>query len=400
MPGIKLNSTVDTIDESTERPVNLTRDSINSIWNSPFMTDFRLKKINGEYIKFCQTCYQEDALGVPSKRSVALNKFYDNHEHLIHDAVANNGALPTGPAWWELRFSSICNQACRMCIPQTSSMLREEFIKIRPSLPESIKANSIAAVNQFNSSGYLGDSKFFMDEFWSNVNDIKYLELHGGEPTADKNITDLLIRLVDSGHSKHIYLHIHSNIHALSAKHIELWNEFNGAWLGISIDAYGKENEYIRYGSKWSVLEKKLELVKMLAPTVETFIISSMTAYNCCSMDKLLAWIISFKNTNELHNLRWHVNSVINPDILKIEIVPRSVRVEAAKKIAALLDQCDANIIDAANNTIKMLESNGVASKDEIGEFFKYTMALDASRNQNFRSEFPHLIPIAIDNGF
>ena len=69
MPGLKKDTTAEDILNSKNDFLNLTKDSVEEIWNSKFMQDFRMKKINGEYIEFCETCYQEDAMGADSKRS-------------------------------------------------------------------------------------------------------------------------------------------------------------------------------------------------------------------------------------------------------------------------------------------------------------------------------------------
>ena len=37
---------------------------------------------------------------------------------------------------------------------------------------------------------------------------------------------------------------MHTNIHALKPRHIELWDNFKSGWIGVSIDAFGDENEY------------------------------------------------------------------------------------------------------------------------------------------------------------
>ena len=102
MPGIKKNTTVETILESTNTPCNLTKDSVEEIWNSEFLKDFRMKKINNEYIKFCETCYQEDSMGVSSKRQAVIDAYYKDNKHLVDEAKANNGMMTTMPVWWEL----------------------------------------------------------------------------------------------------------------------------------------------------------------------------------------------------------------------------------------------------------------------------------------------------------
>ena len=106
----------------------VTDETINNIieneeWSVDNLSFVLNLQINGENIKFCETCYQEDAMGAHSKRASFIEMNYDDNKHLVEEAEANDGYMTSLPSWWELRLRSICNQACRMCIPQTSSKI-------------------------------------------------------------------------------------------------------------------------------------------------------------------------------------------------------------------------------------------------------------------------------------
>jgi len=392
MPGIKKDTTVETILESKNRPCNLTKDSVEEIWNSEFLKDFRMKKINNEYIKFCETCYQEDSMGVASKRQSVIDAYYKDNKHLIDEARENNGMMTTMPVWWELRLSSICNQACRMCIPQTSSKMRDEFAKFVDELPTSVKKNTEAAIIQYNSHGYLGESEFFLDQFWENIDDIKYLELHGGEPTADKTLWELVEKVVSTGHSKHIHVHVHTNIHSLQQRHIELWDQFRTGWIGVSIDAYGIENEYIRHGSKWSTIENNLKLLKGLGSHWTKWVTSSVMAYNSCTMHKLIDWFIDYTKDNEIDDLWWRMDPVTNPNIMRIEHIPIEHRLSAIVKLTPLIDKAtDSQTKHSIQTLISALHSTESPTTGSYEELINYTKILDNKRNQNASEIFPHL---------
>lgn len=389
MPGIKQCTTADTILQSSNRALNLTTDSVNDIWNSEFMQDFRMKKANGEYISFCETCYQEDAMGVISKRQAVLNSYYDDNKHLVNEAVANNGLMTTMPVWWELRLSSICNQSCRMCIPQTSSKMREEFAKYKDELPMSVKQNTEAAIVQFNSHGYLGNSEFFLDQFWTNIADIKYLELHGGEPTADKTLWNLVEKVVASGYSKHMHVHVHTNIHSLQQRHVELWDQFKSGWIGVSIDAYKEENEYIRHGSKWTNIEDNLKLLNQLGPHWAKWITSSVMAYNSCTMHRLIKWFIDYVQEHKLENVHWRMDAVVNPNLMRVEHIPMHLRLQAIEQLMPLLGKLPND--DSITSLMAVLRSTQSPSAGSFEELVEYTRVLDNKRNQSVENTFPHL---------
>ena len=396
MTGIRHNTTADTKDY--DRPpliddfLNLTRDSLEDIWNSEFLKDFRMKKINGEYIRFCETCYQEDDVGIKSKRQSVIDKFYDDNKHLIEEAHANNGYMNTKPVWWEMRLSSICNEACRMCIPQTSSKMRQEFEKFADELPLRIKENVEAAVLQFNQSGYLGNSEFFLEQFFKTLPDIRYLELHGGEPTNDKTLWKVIERIVESGHNKHIHIHVHTNIHVLTLKHIELWDNFKSGWIGVSIDAYEKENEYIRYGSNWKKIEENLKLLNGLGSQWRKWVTSSIMVYNACTMHKFITWFNKYVQDNEMHDLQWMGSKVLNPELMRLEHIPIQIRIDAIKPLEKLVIETPCKTTkESIEELIIALTSTQKPTEDSFKELVDYTKILDLKRNQSLGEVFPHL---------
>ena len=392
MPAIKKSTTADTIVESTNEFFNLTKDSVEDIWNSEFLRDFRMKKINGEYIPFCETCYQEDAMNVKSKRQSVIDKWYDENAHLVEEAKAANGYMSTKPVWWEMRLSSICNQACRMCIPQTSSKMRDEFAKFKDELPLPVKQNTEFAIKQYKNSGYLGDSEFFLDQFWENIGDVKYLELHGGEPTNDKVLWNLVEKIVEAGHASHIHIHVHTNIHALKPRHVELWDNFKSGWIGVSIDAYAEENEYIRHGSDWSKIEENLKLLKTLGSHWTKWITSSVMAYNSCTMHRLLDWFVEYVHKHELNDLWWRMDPVTNPNMMRLEHVPLEMRVEAISKLQHLYDlDIDRHTRESVQSLENALRSTQQPKENSFEELKNYTKILDIKRNQKLSEVFPHL---------
>lgn len=392
MPGIKKETTSETILESKNDFLNLTKDSVEDIWNSEFMRDFRMKKIKGEYIKFCETCYQEDAMGAKSKRVSVIDKFYEDNKHLVEEAHMNNGYMKTKPVWWEMRLSSICNQACRMCIPQTSSKMRQEFEKFAHELPEGQRKNTETAVKQFNLHGYLGDSEFFLEQFYEALPDMKYLELHGGEPTNDKRLWQVVEKIVETGHNKHIHIHVHTNIHALKPRHIELWDNFKSGWIGVSIDAFGDENEYIRHGSSWKKIEENLKMLNGLGSHWQKWVTSSVMAYNCLTMHKLIDWFNNYVKQHDMKDLWWRMDPVTNPNLMRIEHIPLDLRIKAIDPLSKLLNKTACEVTrESIEVLMKTLTSEQKPTQGSFQELVDYTKVLDIKRNQNLYEVFPHL---------
>ena len=78
----------------TER---LDSNTFDEVWNSEFMLEFRMAKLNNEYVENCYSCYFDDAQGYDSKRKWYLDKYYDDYKDVAERAKENNGYVDTVP---------------------------------------------------------------------------------------------------------------------------------------------------------------------------------------------------------------------------------------------------------------------------------------------------------------
>ena len=390
MPPIKKDTTEETLIDSKNTYHSLTNEKLSDVWNSEFMRDFRINRINGKYSKFCEVCYKQESNGVHSKRLTVLDKYYEENKHLIQEAKNNNGHMTTMPVWWELRLSSICNEACRFCIPQTSSKLREELKGLYFELTPTVKTNTEVAVRNHRKYGYLGDNEAFIQQIFDNLDNIKYLELHGGEPTNDKNVWRVVEHIVETGHASHIHLHVHTNIHALKERHVDLWSHFKSGWIGASIDAYSFENDYIRHGSDWNKIEQNLKLFNKLK-NWEKWITTTVSAYNVCTVDKLIVWFADYIKKHNMPDLKWQCWPLTIPELMVPEQIPYTVRQNFLTNISCLKGKYDSTTDKFIDTVIASLNSTYQPTIESQKEFADYTKMLDISRKQSFIKTFPHL---------
>lgn len=377
------------------------KDSLDDIWNSEFLKEFRMKKINGEYIKSCKTCYIEDQAGENiSKRSKFNNLYGKEHIDRIQDAINNNGRLNDTPSWWELRLSSECNSACRICNASTSSLIRKQNEKHLHEIPDYDKSITIQATDFYKKWGYLGDSENFKKEFWKNVDSIKYIEFHGGEPLIDKNLLEIFEKLATSRHSKNIWLNGYTNANVCSSEVIELLNCFKGGRVGISIDGYAEENDYLRWPSKWNTVEKNLKNFKILGDTWEKYIISAVSVYQCLSIDKLVTWHNNLVQQDGMDIFPLTLNVVTRPSRISAYLLPYEKRSELVKFINEYVTTSFAcNRSKYANrnkHTMEkfmslILKEDKLLVQKDFDDFIDYTNSLDKIRKQSVLEVFPKL---------
>ena len=71
----------------------------------------------------------------------------------------------------------------------------------------------------------------------------------GGESTVIEEHYTLLEEVVKRGYAKQIELRYNSNGVEMPQRLFDLWDEFKRVRFHYSIDAHGKQNDYIRYPS-------------------------------------------------------------------------------------------------------------------------------------------------------
>jgi hypothetical protein len=372
---------------------NLTRDPVEQLWNSRFLKTFRMNRIDGKYSPFCETCYQQEAVGIESKRQIVLNKHYEKYKHLVEEADKNEGAISTMPVWWELRVSDVCNEACRYCVPHSSDKMRKEYTAIHDQLTPALQEVTNQANLNIKKFGELGSNQSFKDTFYNNLKDISVIELHGGEPTANKHTMDIIDHVVDSGHAAHIHMIIHTNIHAIKPRHIETWQKFKSGWIGISIDAFAEENEYIRHGSSWAKIEENLKLFKQFDYNWNIILTGTASVYNSCTMHRYVEWFMNYTKENNINNLILSMQQLIEPEMMRLEHVPEHMRSAAIEHLHKLIghELSNENIDNVLNDMIRMLSSKYVPKDGSYDDLLKMTAVLDKNRNQHVLDVFPHL---------
>ena len=61
-----------------------------------------------------------------------------------------------------------------------------------------------------------------------------------------------LERCIAEGYSKNITIRYHTNGTVMSPKILQLWEQFKAIDVCISMDSWGKKNDYIRYPGNWN----------------------------------------------------------------------------------------------------------------------------------------------------
>ena len=276
---------------SPERNLNLNNQTPNEVWNSQQFRNARLDFIAGKQIPQCDSCWKEEASGIKSHRIIE-NYMWQKKlgTEFIEDLVKSthsDGSLSSNPITLDLRIGNTCNLQCVMCRPRDSSKWLQDSKKLANILvvQESkndweYKSNSISNTDCFDWFERL-ETQEALAEF---MGDIRHIIFGGGEPLLIKDHERFITKLVESGHSKHIELRYHTNGTILNEKFIDLWNQFKEVELMISIDDWGKRNDYVRYPSDWAIISENLDRLDKTPDNIVVNILTTIHAMNIYSI--------------------------------------------------------------------------------------------------------------------
>lgn len=135
-------------------------------------------------------------------------------------------------------IGNICNYACLMCHPLSSSKIAEE--------------RGIDLPKYFN----LSDEWY--DDLKEVSKDYSYFKFSGGEPFMSPTTNKIIKALIETGRADEMKLQFNTNGSASKKVIQKLLDTFKEVNICFSIDAWGERNSLIRKHSTWEFTEDRL----------------------------------------------------------------------------------------------------------------------------------------------
>jgi hypothetical protein len=198
------------------------------------------------------------------------------------------------------------------------------------------------------------------------------------------------------GIAQNIELVFNSNMTNVQGRFLNLVEQFKNVLMCISVDAYGKENEYIRGASHWKQVDKNIR--KYCESEVVGRILFSpvIQVYNILTITKLLDYC---EELEEEYGREIFVTFLIcdYPTSLDFRICPEQVREVAAGRLEQWLKRSKVLVnrpenVQSIEATIKALKENRKENwRQELKTFQKYTNLLDKQRDECMEDALPEL---------
>ena len=319
---------------------NINKDKIQELYHSEFMKNLRQSFLKGERPEQCIKCWREEAVGKPSMRQRAKYKFREVYYRLDYQTDDfKNLQL------FDLNLSNSCNLGCKICNRQSSSTIAEQ--------DHSQGIISTVELLKLKKSVMWADSEQFWNQMLDSVQNLKYLDLYGGEPLMSKMHFNFLKKLITLGVAKNIKIDYNTNGTVFSEKFFELWQHFKEIKLSFSIDDIESRFESQRVGAKWeNVCDNIKKFNSLRSEKFITEVYPTINTQNVLYIPELISWISSQQFDSMSFNIL-HAPEQYN--ILSLDTQDKMAVIEKLKNYSHY---------DICNSVVKLLnDSIDVAKK-------------------------------------
>ena len=398
MPGVKID---DIFEWQHHNNYNAT--TINDFVNDPVIKETRKSLLANETPDACKGCFNLEKQGIRSFRQT-WNEIYQDHFDTSLKHVSPDGHLdPQAITYLDISLGNVCNLKCRSCNPWAS----HRWIEEGPTVPHTDwdkTAYHIAELSSKNPWFVRAFAEGFFDDVLPNVRVINFI---GGEPLVVEEHYAWLEHIVEQGWSQNIELHYNTNGTTIPNRLLDIWDKFKGVVLSLSIDATEDLAYYVRYPSKWRVIQKNINKLAEFSRTrtgviVHTHVTLSMlnlhdlpNVLQWCK-DQYDSWYYEWEWGNHgYQNCLPHFNIVDHPRYLHIRNLPEDrkslmntmLEEQYEKFQNANLPEWEQWAVENIINLKKVL--NEEPNEGDWNVFIDNTRASDLFRNVNIVKYIP-----------
>ena len=364
------------------------RQPIDEIWHGQPFRDFRAAMLRDERDPRCRKCYEVEETGGRSLRQ-NFNLDFANHIGRADPVTAGSDALaPPRPVSLDVRFSNLCNFACRMCWHGSSSKWFADASRLGRT------AGPSALITSFRTQV---DGVQALRPLLATVEHIYWA---GGEPLLMQEHYDVLAELLAIGRDD-VTLTYNSNMSELHAGKFDilaLWSRFRHVTLEASIDGVGRRGELIRHGLSWAQFVENVVAVKRRCPHVRIRFGITVSVFNACVLADLHRDLVALGCCGA-HDFRIH--PLQEPAHYSIRILPRRLKRKIARRLMAYKRTLPGIVDDPASRIPighqfqHIVDHMMAADQQELIEQFRaVTLSLDERRAEATGTICPELAPL------
>lgn len=372
----------------------------------------RTEMLNGRWPGHgCEYCRDVELAGGISDRQFQLSEQKEINQH-PPELNQNPIATSVTPTIVEVYFTNACNMACVYCGPRLSSRWEDENRKFKQNFDKKIIDFTDKKSYTYKNPHY----EEMVKGLWKYLEtDQHYLTLRrfhvlGGEPFIMKEMDDV-INFWHEHPNINLLISIVTNLNIPHKRFIEYMKKFERLikerkiWkiqITASLDAWGPEQEYTRYGLDLSLWEKNFEWL-IDKEWVTLSINSTLSALAIKQLplliEKINIWnslrgkeVVTVDNHfNEPIGYSFNTTGIGQYDNLYI-FGPGIFDKELKEAIGLMpISTPSQQEIKKQLESIYITLNNSIKNKTKIEELKTYLSTLDQRRNTNWKKTFPWL---------
>lgn len=368
----------------------LTPENFDDFHNTEKKQQERQLMLQGQWpTNSCQYCREIEEVGGFSDRMLHLEIPDMVPPELDQDPTA----VSVSPTILEVFFNNTCNLACVYCLPELSSKIHQENVKFGNFVNGGVRLTSAPRPKNYTA---------LLDKFWSwmdaNSKSLRRFNVLGGEPFYQLEFEHLLDFFQQHPHPD-LELGVITNLmisqdklrmfidtfrDLLSKKHLKRID------ITCSIDCWGHEQEYVRYGLDLQSWEKNFSLL-LAEKWLTVNINQTISVLTIKSMPELLEKLAQWRQQRPVG----HYFSAITPQprYLMPHILGGNIFQEDFESILALMpdsteqDRISVCYMQGIRDHIKQ-SSPDIVSQQDLKIFLDEK---DRRRGSNWKNIFPWL---------
>lgn len=292
----------------------------------------------------CNSCYISEKDTGHSFR-IAINK------------TVNNQIDYRWPNAWNMKFGNTCNLGCWICNENASSVIMHH--KKQAHIPLLIDYDP----EQEFKKAWPDLEKNILRSY--DYHNIVTITIVGGEPLYNRDAIKFLNRLIDLNLHSRTRLEFHTNGTVRPDRILpvdkRIWNHVS---IFVSIDAIGSYAEWLRYGGKWSKIDRTID---------QLFAAANYSELHC---------VLSILNINQLpelekyahkKNVKLNINTLSSPEFMALEHWDQSVEsllvMPVESKFQTYYDLIGTNPIPGTSKELKKFIDSFKSVRKPLSDF-------------------------------
>lgn len=281
-----------------------------ALHNTPIKIAARHDLLNNIQTPECDYCWKVENMNKDNLFSDRVRKSNETwaapHFQDVLDSGLGENIFPT---YLEISFENTCNFACYYCLPEISSRIQGE---IEAKGPYILSDRHHLTVEHLHAKGaypiHKDEYNPYIEAFWKWWPELKMkletFRITGGEPLLSPNTWKIIDDLIAEP-KPNLTFAINTNLgvpNKLINKFINKLEQLSKSVKSLEIytsaEAFGKQQEYIRYGMKWEVFDRNVnEICRKIKHLDNTkfIIMTTVNILSITSFHYFLNFVINLK---------------------------------------------------------------------------------------------------------